>query len=97
MSTAIPRPSSINYTSDIEGILEKIRINSVLLSNVHKKRYLELNQSLKYYKIPIIVIVVLVVSSPSPKFTYLNFILPSWTVYLVLLVGQFVRLSCISE
>jgi hypothetical protein len=56
MSTSIPRPSFSNYTTDIENILEKIRINSVLLSNVHKKRCLELNQSLKYYKIPIIVI-----------------------------------------
>ena len=56
MSNPIPRPSCINYTTDIENILEKIRINSILFSNAHKRRYLELNQSLKYYKIPIIVI-----------------------------------------
>ena len=55
MSTP-PRPSFINYTTDIETVLEKIRVNSILFSNAHKKRYLELNQSLKYYKIPIIVI-----------------------------------------
>ena len=55
MSTP-PRPSFINYTTDIENVLEKIRVNSILFSNAHKKRYLELNQSLKYYKIPIIVI-----------------------------------------
>jgi hypothetical protein len=54
MSTAIPRPSFINYTTDIENILEKIRVNSILFSNAHRKRYLELNQSLKYYKIPVI-------------------------------------------
>ena len=51
-----PRPSFVNYTTDIENVLEKIRVNSILFSNAHKKRYLELNQSLKYYKIPIIVI-----------------------------------------
>jgi len=41
---------------DIETILENIRINSVLLSKIHKKRYLELQQSLKYYRIPIIIL-----------------------------------------
>ena len=56
MSTPTSHPSFIHYTTDIENILEKIRINSILFSNAHKKRYLELNQSLKYYKIPIIVI-----------------------------------------
>lgn len=56
MSTPTTRPSFMNYTTDIEEVLEKIRINSILFSNAHKKRYLELNQSLKYYKIPIIVI-----------------------------------------
>ena len=56
MSTNNPRPSTINYTTDIENILEKIRVNSILFSNAHKRRYLELNQSLKYYKIPIILI-----------------------------------------
>ena len=56
VSHPITRPSFINYTTDIENILEKIRINSILFSNAHKKRYLELNQSLKYYKIPIILI-----------------------------------------
>ncbi len=55
MSIPIPRPSVINYTTDIENILEKIRINSVLFSNAHKRRYLELNHSLKYYKIPVII------------------------------------------
>ena len=46
----------VNYTTDIESVLEKIRVNSILFSNAHKKRFLELNQSLKYYKIPVIVI-----------------------------------------
>ena len=37
-------------------ILEKIRCNCILLSNAHKERYIELNNMLKYYKIPVIVI-----------------------------------------
>jgi hypothetical protein len=41
---------------DIETILENIRINSVLLNKIHKKRYLELQQSLKYFRIPIIIL-----------------------------------------
>jgi hypothetical protein len=41
---------------DIEIILENIRINSVLLNKIHKKRYLELQNSLKYYRIPIIIL-----------------------------------------
>ena len=55
---AVPRPSfiGVDYSMDIEALLEKIRINSILFSNAHKKRYLELNQSLKWYKLPIIVI-----------------------------------------
>ena len=52
-----PRPSVLmDYTTDIETILEKIRINSILFSNAHKKRYLELNRSLKYFKIPVILL-----------------------------------------
>lgn len=45
-----------NYTPDIEQILENIRMNSILLHKAHKKRYLELKDMLKYYKIPIIFI-----------------------------------------
>jgi hypothetical protein len=41
---------------DIENILESIRVNSVLLNKIHKKRYLELQQSLKYFRIPIIIL-----------------------------------------
>ena len=42
--------------TDIEKILEQIRQNAVLLSKQHKKNYLELKNSLKYYRLPIIVI-----------------------------------------
>ena len=43
-------------TEDVDILLEKIRVNSILLSNAHKERYVELKSSLKYYKIPVIVI-----------------------------------------
>lgn len=42
--------------SDIETILDKIRCNSALLSNYHRKRYLVLKGRLKYYRLPIIVL-----------------------------------------
>ena len=44
------------YTNDVDTLLEKIRVNCVLFSKAHKQRYLALEQSLKYYKLPIIVI-----------------------------------------
>jgi hypothetical protein len=42
--------------TDIEKILEQIRQNSVLLSKQHKINYLDLKSSLKYYRLPVIVI-----------------------------------------
>ena len=42
--------------ADVDVILEKIRRNCILLSNAHKERYIELNDMLKYYKIPVIII-----------------------------------------
>ena len=44
------------YTNDVDTLLEKIRVNCVLFSKAHKKRYLVLDQSLKWYKLPIIII-----------------------------------------
>lgn len=41
--------------NDIEGVLNKIRANSMILSNYHRKRFLLLKARLKYYRIPIIV------------------------------------------
>jgi hypothetical protein len=41
---------------DIDKILENIRVNCVLLNKIHKKRYLELQESLKYFRIPIIIL-----------------------------------------
>jgi hypothetical protein len=46
----------ILISNDIEGVLDKIRQNSNLLANYHRKRYLTLKGRLKFYRIPIIVI-----------------------------------------
>lgn len=43
-------------SNDIEAVLDRIRQNSNLLANYHRKRYLTLKSRLKYYRIPIIVI-----------------------------------------
>lgn len=48
--------SHLIISNDIEGVLDKIRQNSNLLANYHRKRYLTLKSRLKYYRIPIIVI-----------------------------------------
>ena len=45
-----------SHSDDIDKLLENIRVNCIQLSNAHKERYLELSASLKYYKIPVIVI-----------------------------------------
>lgn len=41
--------------NDIEGVLDKLRLNSSILANYHRKRYLVLKARLKYYRVPIIV------------------------------------------
>jgi hypothetical protein len=41
--------------NDIEGVLEKIRLNSSTLANYHRRRFLVLKGRLKWYRIPIIV------------------------------------------
>jgi hypothetical protein len=46
----------ILISNDIEGVLDKIRQNSNLLANYHRKRFLLLKSTLKFYRIPIIVI-----------------------------------------
>lgn len=45
-----------HYTDEIESVLESIRINSVLLHQQHRLRFLQLKSKLKFYKIPIIII-----------------------------------------
>lgn len=42
--------------SDIHSILDNIRCNASVLSQFHRKRYLQLKSRLKFYRLPIIVI-----------------------------------------
>ena len=46
----------MDWTEDIESILECIRENSVILHLEHKKEYFKNKNSLKYYRIPIIIL-----------------------------------------
>lgn len=43
-------------SNDIELILERIRENCVVLSKSHKKRYIQLKELLKYFRIPVILL-----------------------------------------
>jgi hypothetical protein len=45
-----------NWTSDILTVLESLRVNSVILAQYHKKQYLKSKSTLKYFKVPIIII-----------------------------------------
>jgi hypothetical protein len=45
-----------NWTSFNENILENIRLNSVMLSEYHKTRYLYLKGYIKYFRIPLIIL-----------------------------------------
>ena len=46
----------MDWTDDIDHVLNAIRMNCVLLNKAHKKRYFELKNSLKYYRLPVIVL-----------------------------------------
>jgi hypothetical protein len=48
--------NELKWSSDIEWVLDKIRFNSLIFSKEHKKRYLYLKKTLKYYRIPIIIL-----------------------------------------
>jgi hypothetical protein len=45
-----------DWTVDIENVLEQIRVNSVLLSKEHKKRYFYLTEILRYFRLPVIIV-----------------------------------------
>lgn len=45
-----------NWSDDINDILDKIRINSIILSNEHKKTYFSLASKIKWFRIPVIVL-----------------------------------------
>lgn len=42
------------WTDDIEGVMENVRINSIIFSNYHKNRYYVYKSYLKYFKLPLI-------------------------------------------
>jgi hypothetical protein len=44
------------WTKDTEVLLNKIRINCNILSEYHRTRYIKLKESIKWYRIPVIII-----------------------------------------
>lgn len=48
--------SSIEWPNDVDIILERIRCNSIILSDYHKQNYFYLHSRLKYFRIPVIII-----------------------------------------
>ena len=44
------------WSVDLEGVLESIRINSLILSKYYKKEYLKNKSKLKYFRIPVIIL-----------------------------------------
>jgi hypothetical protein len=46
----------MEFTPDIEGVLEHIRINCAILTEYHRKDFLKLNKSIKYYRIPVLLL-----------------------------------------
>lgn len=45
-----------DWTDDIDKVLDNIRVNCVILSKLHKSRYFELKSSLKWYRLPVIIL-----------------------------------------
>ena len=45
-----------SWTSDIDELLNGIRVNCLLLCKAHKKRYFENKDRLKWYRLPVIVL-----------------------------------------
>lgn len=43
-----------NWTNDVNDILDKIRINSIILSNEHKTTYFLLSSRIKWFRVPVI-------------------------------------------
>ena len=46
----------MSWSCDIEFVLEQIRSNCMVMSNMHKKNYTELKSILKYFRIPTIIL-----------------------------------------
>jgi len=45
-----------DWTDDIDKVLDNIRVNCVILSKLHKSRYFEMKSSLKWYRLPVIIL-----------------------------------------
>ena len=48
--------NNCNWSIEIEDILEKMRINSIILSNRHRRIFYEYKSYTKYFDIPVIII-----------------------------------------
>jgi hypothetical protein len=46
----------MDWTEDIDNVLNSIRLNCVILSKAHKNRYFELKDNLKWYRLPVIIL-----------------------------------------
>lgn len=44
------------WSPDIEHILDNIRLNSIIMSEEHKKRFIKLQSILRYFRLPVIII-----------------------------------------
>jgi hypothetical protein len=45
-----------DWNPKTENVLNNIRVNCILLNKLHKQRYFELTSSLKYYRLPVIIL-----------------------------------------
>ena len=45
-----------DWNQDIEKVLNNIRVNALYLSNKHKARYFSLSNSIKWYRLPVIIL-----------------------------------------
>lgn len=62
----------MSWSDEIETLLEKIRINSVVLAETHRRNYYEYKSLSRYFDIPIIIISVLSSSFSVGSQSYLN-------------------------
>ena len=46
----------MDWTEDIDLVLNNIRVNCIILSKLHKQRYFELKSNLIYYRLPVIIL-----------------------------------------
>ena len=45
-----------DWNAKTENVLNNIRVNCIILNRLHKQRYFELTSSLKYYRLPVIIL-----------------------------------------